>query len=437
MSSGVASVLTDENTPIILKYPVKLEDTVYARSEQKSRPVVLTREIAVGGEGHIYETNVAGFVAKIFKIGKLDKFKEQKIKLMSSKQLSYEGICFPIAPLYNKEHKFVGYLMRKAQGTEIQRSIFLPPIFKQTFPTWQKRDMVRLCLTILEKIKFLHDHEVVLGDLNPANILVVSPHEIYFVDTDSYQVGGFPCPVGMMNFIAPEIQQKNFRHFLRTKGHDHFAIATLLFMLMLPGQKPYAKKGGTGNLLQNIKEMDFPYEVDGSVNDKIPNGAWSEMWNRLTPKIRLAFYHTFHESGIHNCEKTRYTVEDWLQKFQNYWQELGVDATVRQNTNPPILMYGLTDVTESAEKIISLLYYGEGYTKTVLLKLLKGNDKMVDHMERAAILPFLGSLKSLPQPEISHLIDYLLVEEFLNIGAGRKKVLQISEKGMAYLLQKI
>lgn len=449
MVARVAKLSEMENNPIVLKFPVKTGDTVYARSEQKSREVKLGAELAVGGEGYIYETHLEGFVAKVFRTEKLDSYKEQKIKLMAAKKLNYEGICFPIAPLYNKEHKFVGFLMRKALGVEIQRSVFLPPVFKRTFPHWQKKDLVQLCLSILEKIKYLHDQDIVLGDLNPGNILIVSPTEVYFVDTDSYQVDGFPCPVGMPNFIAPELQYQNFRYFLRTKGHDNFAIATLLFMLMLPGQKPYAKRGGSGNLLQNIKQMDFPYEVDGSDNDKIPNGMWGSMWKQLNPKLRIAFYHAFHESGIHNCEQTRYNVDDWIEKFRHYLLELeraplaifpreqAEDPSFQDADNEPILMYGLMDVTENVERACSCLFYLGESTKTQLAKILKGNNKALSDLPGGSdAVSFFGSLQEMSQPEINHLLDYLLIEDYMALGGGRKKVLTVTEKGAAYVLKK-
>ena len=61
--------------------------------------------------------------------------------------------------------------MPAAKGREIQRSLFLPVIFKKHFPNWNRCDTVELCITILK-------------------------------------------------------------------------IATLLFMIMLPGKPPYAQQGG-------------------------------------------------------------------------------------------------------------------------------------------------------------------------------------------------
>ncbi|MCL1949149.1 MAG: hypothetical protein FWF59_05410 [Turicibacter sp.] len=438
-------------------------DAVYAKSQNLTRPLELGKELATGGEGTIFLTSIEGYVAKVFKKEKLDSWKEEKIQLMCSRKVSCEGICFPIAPIYNKEQKFVGYLMRKAYGVELGRSIFLPPVLAKTFPDWKKKDLVRLCATILQKMEYLHSLNVIMGDINPANILVVSPSEVYFVDTDSYQVEGFPCPVSMPNFVAPEIQGKNFRKFLRTKGHEYFAIATLLFMIMLPGQKPYAKKGSSGNLMENIKAMDFPYEVAGGSGEGIPSGLWSRIWEHLPVPIRSAFYHTFHESGLHNQEASRYTVSEWLDKFQQYllgielgkWDSLGADAfkifphgsaagvpkeaAVHAPTAKPVLMYGLMDITKNVEKVVSCLQsLGDETPKTLLVKLLKGSE--------STILPYLnqegvdfslfGSLKSMPQNEISHLVDYLVFENYLALGAGRKKWLEVTEKGQDYVMAK-
>ena len=179
---------------------------------------------------------------------------------MLSKKIECEGVCYPVAALYNSNKEFIGYMMPKAKGKELQKSIFIKPLFLKNFPNWKKRDTVELCITILEKIKYLHDRNIVMGDINPANILIVSPKEVYFVDTDSYQVEDFPCPVGTNNYTAPEIQRKHFSDFLRTMGNENFAVATLLFMIMLPGKPPYSQQGGE-DPINNIIKMDFSYPL--------------------------------------------------------------------------------------------------------------------------------------------------------------------------------
>lgn len=283
-------------------------------------PIQLTEELASGGEGIIYATDTS-YVAKIYKRGNITRRKYEKIRLMLEKPIACEGICAPVAALYNGDREFVGYLMPRARGRELQKSIFIKPLFIKYFPGWKKRDTVQLCVTILEKIRYLHERNIIIGDINPANILVVSPREVYFVDTDSYQIEDFPCPVGTINYTAPEIQGKHFPEFLRTMGNENFAIATLLFMIMLPGKPPYSQQGGE-NPIANIVNMDFSYPFGENSNRKTPDGPWRYIWSHLTYDLKKAFYNTFKKGGENAGEDTRLSVDEWLPVFRYYLELL-------------------------------------------------------------------------------------------------------------------
>lgn len=305
----------DDSRLVVTHIPAENEIVYTSRG-----PIKLESKVAAGGEGIIYTTNTP-YVAKIYKKENNTKRKYEKIKIMLSKKIECEGVCYPVAALYNSNKEFVGYAMPKAKGKELQKSIFIKPLFLKNFPNWKKRDTVELCITILEKIKYLHDRNVVMGDINPANILVVSPKEVYFVDTDSYQVENFPCPVGTNNYTAPEIQRKHFSDFLRTMGNENFAVATLLFMIMLPGKPPYSQQGGE-DPIHNIIRMDFSYPFGDCSNKKTPDGPWRYIWSHLTYDLKKAFYNTFRKGGDHSTESTRLTADEWLPIFTYYLELL-------------------------------------------------------------------------------------------------------------------
>lgn len=292
--------------------------------------IKLTKELGSGGEAIVYLTNTP-YVAKIYKNDNISKRKYEKIKLMLSKNINCSGICYPVEIIYNSKNEFVGYLMPQAKGQELQKSVFGPkPLFLKKFPDWKKRDTVELCVTILEKIKYLHDRNIIMGDINPANILVVSPKEVYFVDTDSYQVEDFPCPVGTNNYTAPEIQRKHFSDFLRTRGNENFAVATLLFMIMLPGKPPYSQQGGE-DPISNIIKMDFSYPFGDNSNKKTPDGPWRYIWSHLTYELKEAFYNTFRKDGSYSLEKNRLSVDEWLSKFRHYLELLDSGKFAQQD----------------------------------------------------------------------------------------------------------
>ncbi len=177
---------------------------------------------------------------------------------MLSNKIEYDGICWPLSIAYNLKGEFVGYFMKPAKGREIQKSLFVKPLLMKYFPNWTKQHILNLCICILEKIKYLHKRNVIIGDLNPLNIIIESDVEVYFVDTDSYQIEEYPCPVGTINFTPPELQGKDYKSFLRTFENEHFAIATLIFMILMPGKPPYSRRGGS-DPASNIKETDFAY----------------------------------------------------------------------------------------------------------------------------------------------------------------------------------
>ena len=120
----------------------------------------------------------------------------------------------------------------EAKGYSIQSSIFRKPLFMKKLPHWTKADLVQCAITILYKIKYLHDNNILIGDINPNNFLVVSPQEVYLVDTDSFQINDLPCPVGFPLFTAPEIHQlhrqgkfSDYSEIMRTRKNEYFAVA--------------------------------------------------------------------------------------------------------------------------------------------------------------------------------------------------------------------
>lgn len=297
-------------------------------NNKNKRVYKLMKLLGSGGEAKIYEINDFT-VAKIYEQDKINERKRVKIEKMLSKNIKCLGICYPQEILYNEHGEFVGYLMPKAQGKTLQTSILQKAELMKNFPNWNKKDIVQLCITILEKINYLHEHNIILGDINASNILVKSPLEIYLVDVDSYQIEDFPCPVGVVYFTAQEIfeenkKYKNYYHktrtydqYLRSMEMDYFAIAVLLFMIVMGGKNPYSIKGGD-SVEENIKNMNFAYPLKGLTNEKVPAGPWIYIWSNLPYFIKDNFYNTFNRKGNYNKPYTRLLTKRWLEDFKLY-----------------------------------------------------------------------------------------------------------------------
>ncbi len=321
----IASHLTSvQETPVSCEIPAS-GDTLYYTGGS----ITLGKKISSGAEGNIYETDT-DLVAKIYKKERINKRQLKKLERMITLKIDYPGICYPTDLLKNAKNETVGFLMPKARGTELQSSVFIKKLFIKKFPDWDRHDLVQLCLTILSKINFLNSHGIIMGDINPMNILVVSPTEVYFVDTDSYQIEDFPCPMGTVNFSAPEIQGISFSTFLRNLYHEYFAIATLMFMILLPGKAPYSKRGGEGPA-QNIKSMDFSYPYLDNYNGKTPKGPWGYIWSNLPDALQEAFYKSFKKGERYAHPQNRLSGTDWEVLFTAYLGLLEDPGYLKEN----------------------------------------------------------------------------------------------------------
>jgi serine/threonine protein kinase len=279
--------------------------------------ILLREKIGEGGEGIIYATNNKNIICKIYKQERLTRFRLSKLEKMIETDLLSDGICWPIDMVQNADNKTVGFIMERAEGVELRRCLFGKPQIARYFPTWTKTNSVELCLTILEKIDLLHSNGIILGDINPMNIMVVNSKKVYFVDTDSYQIDNYPCAVGTLTFTAPEIQKKDFKTFLRTQANENYAVAVLLFMIMLPGKSPYAHQGG-GDTVYNQAKLEFAYPLGEKSTGNAPEGPWRYCWSHMTYELKAMFYNTFAKEGKYNTPNKRLTVHQWHESFAKY-----------------------------------------------------------------------------------------------------------------------
>lgn len=305
-----------------------LNDTVYTVLGKKY--ITLVSELGKGGEAITWNTSEKDLVCKIYRPERLTRHRIEKLGKMIGCDFDCPGICWPTDVVLNRENKIVGYLMPKAEGVELQRSVFIPPLLNKHFPKWTRRELVQLTLSILDKLHYLHANNIILGDINPANILVKNEKEVYFVDTDSYQIEEFHCPVGTPAFTAPELQTRKDYNYLRTPGNESFAVATLLFRLMLPGKLPYAQQDGD-DIRTNICKMDFSYPFGEKTNKKTPNGPWRFCWSHLPYKIKEAFYESFRREGSRAAENNRVSVAEWRDLFRSYLYLLESGKFVQQD----------------------------------------------------------------------------------------------------------
>lgn len=267
-----------------------------------------------GGEGSVYLTH-SNYICKIYKQDKVTNFRYEKIKLLIDNDIKINNVCLPELIAFNQYDEFVGYLMPQANGHEIKTSIFMPQLFKQKFPTWDKWHLVKVSLSILNIVKELHRYNIILGDINPSNILVQDENTVFFIDTDSFQIEDIPCSVGMIPYTRIKHHGKRYDSYLRTKDDDIFALSTLIFQLMLPGKLPYSFSGG-GSEKENMNPSNFPYKCDDSGYNNAPEGQWVYIWSHLPKKLKSTFCKVFRKGENISIDELIEGMETYLHQLE-------------------------------------------------------------------------------------------------------------------------
>lgn len=247
--------------------------------DARNRPVALGRKIGGGGEGDVYAvTGRAELVAKIY--AKPTREAADKLARMIDHPPSgrrdaggHVNLAWPSELLYGagRGGAPVGFLMPRVAGAAPLLEVFNPRLRARTLPDFDRRYLLRTARNLAAVLATLHQAGYVVGDVNESNILVTPSALVTFIDCDSFQVhapraGGvvtYPCPVGKLEYTAPELQGKVFSREVRRPEADRFALGVLIFQLLMEGRHPFAGtwtgSGEPPSVEEKIRRGCFPY----------------------------------------------------------------------------------------------------------------------------------------------------------------------------------
>ena len=306
--------------------------------DHAGNPRELGNEVARGGEGRIYKLKNQSSIRLLVKIyhdrkkaEKLEPKIEQMVKV--SKNIERDWIAWPLVMVYDRIGSFIGYVMKEKPG-KILNNVMSPQIRNNNFQKWDRRKAVKTALELCNNLSFLHQNGIVIGDLNPRNILVNQKGAVALIDCDSYQfnVNGniFYCDVITPECSPPElIISQNSSRNIRSIEHDNFSAAVLLFQLFMDGRNPFDHVGGDAPA-KNIIDGKFPYgsrfELDENANltdikidrpkANIPPGDWYKKWKGLPFIVKGAFIDTFMRG--HKKPNKRTTLSSWISVLSSY-----------------------------------------------------------------------------------------------------------------------
>jgi len=283
----------------------KVPSTGDVVNSQKCGQLVLKEQAVKTRNGYIYHcTN--GYACKIYNAKKLTTYQKNKIEKMLEIDVQIQGVCWPLDMAHNQEGQFVGYIMTDFTGNSLKETVFTKKSLVEN--GWTRLDLVELCLTWLKIIKQLHDINVLIGDVNPPNVFVKSAKEVILIEADKFQVEDFPCPQRSIDYIAPELRGHKPGTYLQTKEQEEYAIATLIFMVLLPGKHPFSCYDGN---LSRLRCLEFPYPLGERTSSNTPGKPWNYIWSNLPYKIKKMFSDVFRENQ-------QVSTDAWLKALSEY-----------------------------------------------------------------------------------------------------------------------
>src|SRR5262245_40437913 len=271
----------------------------------QSEIIRLGWRIGTGAEGEVYEIQDKNdLVAKVYHEPPPP---ERAEKLVALSRLGNERLfnlsAWPVSTLRDApDGDVVGFMMKKISQAEEVHALHSPKSRLQKFPEASWAFLIYLSANVARAVAAVHEHGLVIGDLNPKNILVTRKATVYLLDVDSFQVSAdgktYRCEGGFPEYTPPELQGVAFRDVDRAQEHDSFGLAVVIFQLLFMGRHPFSGRylgAGEMPLERAIRESRFAYGADAEARKmRQPPGtlALESMPVELVALFRRAFLTT-------------------------------------------------------------------------------------------------------------------------------------------------
>lgn len=280
------------------------EDLKYVYSDKFGYLKLIGDPLARGGEGLIFKT-YHNMLAKIYFNKYLTYMNFKKIQTMLTKNIHNPFIVWPVDVLYSNG-TFVGYLMPEITDTKS-----IDELRDLGFPGYSIKERFQMGLTFLKQVDYLHDRNIIVGDMKFDNILVRSPYELYFVDTGSFQVDDYPCPVFLKEFTGRDFTTDELKKKLRNVDDEYFPINKILFEMMILKNPFYSKDSIEIDV--NAPRV-FHYPLDKNEIKEKPTTD-QVIWFNLTNNMREYFYYYFKQNKITNLKTWIKELEVFISKI--------------------------------------------------------------------------------------------------------------------------
>lgn len=294
--------------------------------------IFLVNQIASSGEGEVWQTQLSGYLAKMYYLPDPERIRKLEVMVAHppqdpNSQINHISFAWPKSLLKDQHEHCVGFLMPAIADSVELLDVYNPQRRQKVLPGFHWLYLHTTARNIASIIQAIHGAGYVLGDIKPQNILVNNCALPAVIDTDSFQVRHpdsdelYRCLVGSESFTPAELLGKDLATIEQTEVHDRFRLAVIIHLLLF-GDHPFKGKWtGTGDSPdpnELIRQGFWPY----APNSLIQPGPLTMPLDIVHPAVQKCFLRCFNVG--HTRPDLRPTAQEWTRALKLAMSELKV-----------------------------------------------------------------------------------------------------------------
>ncbi len=284
--------------------PFEIKDLTYVYSPRYGYLQLDKSKEFSGGEGVCYRT-YNGFFCKLYFKKHLTYVNFKKLQAMVEMGCATPYISWPLDILYYR-NQFVGYLMNELTDTKS-----VDELRDDGFSQFRLLDRFIIVRNFLRSVEYLHNRDILVGDMKLDNILVAPNCDVHIIDAGSFQVQDYACNVCHKEYTERIYTGDQLKRILRSVREEYFPINKIIFEILML-KNPFYSRDNTEIDGDGARIFSYPMDMASiPVQDPRTMPYHMKVWFSLSPNMRQYFYYYFTEG------KVTY-LSDWLRELDVY-----------------------------------------------------------------------------------------------------------------------
>jgi DNA-binding helix-hairpin-helix protein with protein kinase domain len=306
--------------------------------DETGRSWGLGKKIASGGEGVVHRLlDSSDYCAKVYHAVPMPPRKQAKLAaLRSLPAAARQNAAIPVSLAFARPGDPIAHsvILPLVTGHDIYE-LYNPQGRSEHFRRATFEFLVAAAKNVATAFQSLHEHGVVIGDVNEQNIKVRTDATVRIIDCDSFQFSHagvlYTSDVGTPIWTPPELQGCSVQGLARSTNHDAFGLAQLIFLLLFAGRYPYAGRPLTNTQLspeEAISRYAFAYAPPHK-NQLLAPPPGAPSFDTLPEQMRALFVRAFAEGFA--ASGGRPTPGEWVVALQQLAENLTACPGSRQH----------------------------------------------------------------------------------------------------------